>query len=370
MVKKIIRKIINIIKLDRFFNWIKYIRAHEACDIPFEIADVELKRLAPMPESSAITKNKINEPKYDLTIIVPAYNAENWIRECLDSILQQDTNYKYIIKVVDDGSTDNTGNIIASYLPDERLQVIHQANRGHAGARNVALKEINSRYIMFVDSDDKLLPGAIEVLLYEAYKEYSDIVEGNGYCFNETGRMSLVKSNKTKGKKFFSENLWGGPWLKVIKSTLFEDIEFPEGFLYEDTIISTLLYPRAISIVTIPNEIYAYRIHASSITQNHTNNLNRVHSYWIMILMHENMKQLGISTDYESYRRTMRHIVFTYRRMVLLPEDVKKYVFVCTREFLLQNYGDYLDKKDEYRNLSRAFQKNDYGKYSVYCRLY
>lgn len=323
----------------------------------------QLSRLAPSPGTSALTDNHIGYAEFDLTIIIPAYNAEKWICECLDSVLSQETNYTYRVIAIDDGSTDQTSAILDMYSSNEHVKVIHQENRGHSGARNVALRNIRSKYVMFVDSDDILLSGAIEKLLREAFMRNADIVEGNGYRFDQDGRLGLVKPCNSK-------SVWGGPCLKVIHSELLEHLHFPEGYLYEDTIISTLLVPIAKKVVTIPDEIYGYRIHPESITQRHTAELNRVHSFWIMLQVHKDMKQLGLERDYESYCRTMCHIVFTYRRCILLPEHIKKLIFVCTGSFLRENYGAYLNTYDEYYKLSCALQKSQYGKYCVLCATF
>lgn len=320
----------------------------------------QLSKLAPCPGTSALTDNHIGPTEFDLTIIIPAYNAEKWICECMDSVLNQDTGYSYKVIAVNDGSVDQTPSLLDKYASDSRVTIVHQENKGHSGARNGALKNIRSRYVMFVDADDLLLPGAIEKLLREAFAQDADIVEGNGYRFDQNGRLGLVKDQDSK-------QIWGGPWLKVIRSELFKHLHFPEGYLYEDTIISTLLVPIAKKVVTIPDEVYGWRIHPASITQNHTAELNRVHSFWIMLQVHEDMKKLGLEKDYESYRRTMHHIVFTYRRSILLPEEVRKLIFICSKAFLLEHYVDYSCIRDEYYRLSEALKHNQYGKYCVLC---
>jgi hypothetical protein len=120
-------------------------------------------------------------------------------------------------------------------------------------------------------------------------------------------------------------------------------------------------------VMIIPDEIYGYRIHGSSITQNHTAELNRVHSFWIMLQIHEDMEKLGLKKDYDSYCRTMRHIVFTYRRSILLPRDLKRLIFICTRTFMLEQYGEYLTRRDMYSGLAEALLKYRFGRYCVIC---
>ena len=368
LLKRVIRKGARILKLDRVYEYIQYRKASEKCYLSLQKAYKDLMEYAPMPNSTALTQNTVVVPKYDLTIIIPAYNAEKWIKECLDSVLLQETQYTYKVTVINDGSIDNTLEIINEYQKEySNLWVIDQENKGYSGARNVALKCIESKYIMFVDSDDILLDGAIEALMRTALKNQSDIVEGSAHVFNENGNLYDIKK---QDRYHTREKLWGAPWLKIIKSELMQDIEFPEGYLYEDTIISYLLYPRAEIISTISKYVYGYRIHSSSITQTHMNKPNRVDSFWIMILMHDNMQKLRISIDSDCYALTMEHIVRTYRRCILLDEEVKKEIFVLTREVIVKYYEKYVNEKDQYYRLAQAIISYEYGKYKVLCETF
>lgn len=157
-------------------------KSHEQIPIgPKEVekAQTLLNVLHADPHHSCICQNLVAAtPQYDLQIIVPAYNVEKYIKECLDSVLSQDTSFSYIVKVINDGSTDGTLKILESYQKDNRIEIICQKNKGLSGARNTGLKEINARYLMFLDSDDKLAPGAIEAFMKMAQETDADIVEG------------------------------------------------------------------------------------------------------------------------------------------------------------------------------------------------
>lgn len=359
--KKVARKVKRLVR--RALFWLRYLAAHEIVEIAPEEARAFLWEIAPAPESSAISHHPVGPKEFDLTIVVPAFNAEKWIEQCLDSILSQKTHYYYIVEVIDDGSTDRTAELVDRYQENEHIHVTHQQNQGYSGARNTALKRLRSDYVMFVDSDDYLLPGAIELLLDKGYEDHADIVEGNGFRFDDKGRLGKIKQENRDG----GHSIWGGPCLKIIGSRLLVDLIFPEGYLYEDTIIGSLVVPRAKKVVIVPDEVYAYRIHPNSITQKHTADLNRLHSYWIMELMHRDMNELGIPIDDERYCATMKHIVFTYRRTILLPEEIKRSLFAATCGFVETTYAEYLGKQDRFALLARALVARDYGKYSVYC---
>lgn len=363
---RIIKKMGRILKADKLYYWMQYICANEKLKMSVEEAEGILNEYAPRPDSSAITNNKILEKKYDLTIIIPAYNSEKWIKECLESVLRQKTTYKYKVVVINDGSTDHTLEIINSYKNlYSNLYIINQQNKGYSGARNTALKEIESKYIMFVDSDDILLEGAISSLMDTAVNNNADIVEGSAHAFNEKRNLYDIKKENCFNTR---ENLWGAPWLKVIRSELMERLEFPENYLYEDTMIGYLLYPQADVISTIANYVYGYRIHESSITQKHLKKSNRVDSFWIMVLMHENMRELNIRIDYDRYKLTMGHIVRTYRRCILLEDKVNQAIFTLTKQFLIENYSKFFDENDKYKRLLEAINNNNYRRYCVICR--
>ena len=122
-----------------------------------------------------------------MQIIIPVYNVEQYIQECIESILNQETQYSYIITIVNDGSPDNSRNILKQYESLNNIIIIDQENRGFSGARNRALENIYGKYLMFVDSDDKLAEGAIEVLLNTALSYKADMVEGSMSSFNHKG---------------------------------------------------------------------------------------------------------------------------------------------------------------------------------------
>lgn len=338
--------------------WIRYFFANRVINDDPQEALKLLQEYSPMPTSSAITEPHNFGDKFDLAVIVPAYNAEKWINQCMGSIVNQKASFSLQIIVVNDGSTDDTLKLLKPYATDERIEIIDQENKGYSGARNVAIRKVNSKYIMFVDSDDYLPENSVQLLMETATRECADIVEGNGFTFNETGVTGKIKRDNA--------TLWGGPCLKVIRSSLFERIEFPEGYVYEDTIIGALIKPQAKKIVFLPDDVYAYRIHENSVTQKVENNPNRIHSFWIMLLMKEDAKRLGLSKT-EFCDSLMGHIVITKNRCRELPENIQRAVFAATRHFL-----DDSDKAESKlaKKMLKAIKNGKYERYKVLCRLW
>ncbi|MCM1237141.1 MAG: glycosyltransferase [Ruminococcus flavefaciens] len=118
-----------------------------------------------------------------ISIIIPVYNVEKYIRECLDSIIRQTMTQIEII-VVNDGSTDDTRSIVEEYK-DERLRLINTSNHGVAHARNVGMEYVQGKYIMFQDGDDVLDENACRVMYDFAEENKLDVVKGGTLSFQE-----------------------------------------------------------------------------------------------------------------------------------------------------------------------------------------
>ncbi|MCK0205496.1 glycosyltransferase family A protein [Ornithobacterium rhinotracheale] len=119
-------------------------------------------------KSSSLTKNNI-EIEYDLQIIIPVYNVEKYIEECIESVVNQKTKYSYIVTVINDGSPDNSRELLKKYESIRNIEIIDQENKGFSGARNTGLSLIKGKYVTFLDSDDVLHDDAIQSLLYSAF---------------------------------------------------------------------------------------------------------------------------------------------------------------------------------------------------------
>ena len=224
-----------------------------------------LNKVSKNPNNSCICNNQIEEyPEYDLQIIIPAYNVEKYIGDCLDSVFNQKTKYKYFVIVINDGSQDGTLSVINRYKNKDNLVIVNQANQGLSGARNAGLTLINAKYILFIDSDDTLLPNALEVLLETAIHNNVDIVAGGYQRIKNNQPSSNVILNNYLNADY--KQLPGFAWGKIYKSELFQNIHFPPNYLFEDTLMSLIIYPICKHIVTISDLIYGYRINQQGIT--------------------------------------------------------------------------------------------------------
>ena len=141
-----------------------------------------------------LQNERIHETEMPLiSIIVPVYQVRDYVGECVESIRQQ-TYTNLEILLVDDGSTDGSGEMCDEYArTDERIRVIHQENRGQAGARNTGLDNVQGEYIAFVDSDDLVLPDYIEVLYMLLTKHAADLA-ACAYVKGTTEELAVART--------------------------------------------------------------------------------------------------------------------------------------------------------------------------------
>ncbi len=340
--------------------------AHESIDINCDEARRILDEFSKKPAGSSFADNELIEPfKYDLQIIIPAYNVEKYLKECMDSVLSQQTECSFTVTLIDDGSTDGTPQIADSYGGDSRVNIIHQENRGFSGARNRGLEKIEAKYISFVDSDDVLPQGALQALMSAALKKDADIVEGGFY--NLTGN-SILKKQSTDSVRAVNPqtSLRGQPWGKVYRSSLFKCLHFPEGFWFEDSINSFLIFPSVKSAYVIPDCVYTYRIQPDSITRTAPSRPKCIDTYWITEMLVTERKKLGLPENEDFYNKFLSQLMLNAQRVSKMPEDIKKCVFVLTADLVEKNFEiNNVDKK--YVPLLGALKKRDYGEYSLYC---
>ncbi|WP_300926342.1 glycosyltransferase family 2 protein [uncultured Dubosiella sp.] len=209
----------------------------------------------------------------DLTIslIIPVYNVEDFVGECLDSVIEQ-TYKKLEILIINDGSTDNSKKICESYKEnDKRIQIINQKNGGLSAARNTGMKYATGNWIFFLDSDDVLERSALEKLVKLSIQEDSDIVISRSVKFKNISQIKKVKDERLKYKNcntqesldlYFYRKLSGYSWGKLIKKNLIDNgFKFPVGKLYEDVYTTPELFIKAnqITITNILGVFYRQR---------------------------------------------------------------------------------------------------------------
>ena len=333
-------------------------------------AAMRLERLHPDRGESCLCRNVIDSvPAYDLQVIIPAYNAAPYVAECLESVLTQQTGYRYVVTVVDDGSTDDTPAILQRYSSYPNLVIIHQENRGFSGARNAALAHIQGRYITFVDADDRLPQGAIEALMQAAEQSGSDIVEG-GYCRFMGNKVVYTFHHRDEHTADWSV-LYGYPVGKVYRASLFADVHFPEHYWFEDTICSYILYPRCAKVSTVHHVVYDYRVNERGISYTSQGDIRTLDALWVTRRILADSLECGIPCSDKLYETFLVDVRVNYTRFVsLCDEALHRDVFVATVDLMRQYYPQCHTDNPTLHPLEQALRSGDYGAYRLYGRCF
>lgn len=292
-----------------------------------------LSSVRPQPKGK-VTRDReiISDESVDLSIIVPVYNVEDTLKQCLDSCFSQKTKYSFEVIAINDGSPDNSGAILAEYK-DERLKVITQENKGFSGARNTGLLARHGKYVLFLDSDDYLLPGAIEVLLNAALKKHADIVEGSYLNLRNGKLLSGFKHPEGCHQIQSYHNLYGFPWGKVYTSRIFDELEFPQDYIFEDTVVGMLWIPISKSIYTLGDNVLVYRTNPKGISATVGNTDRSIDSYWITELLVEEQSKRDLLNQ-ENFSFFLDQLAINYFRIRQMDKKIKLAEFVLSRALL------------------------------------
>ncbi len=223
-----------------------------------------------------------------ISVIIPTYNTEQYIKECIDSILNQ-TYQNFEIIVINDGSTDNTLEVLNG-IKDERIRVINIENSGQGVARNLALKEAAGDYIAFIDSDDFIEPVTFEVALNRILKDGSDLVYFDWkYYYQKTEKYAYVSKEEFFHKKVLEQDECK-ELLKIQhyftvnklykKSFLLENnIKYGERYIYEDVPFWVRVCMNAKKVSLIQSPLYSVRTNETSTTKSNLNTDRHVNGF-------------------------------------------------------------------------------------------
>lgn len=211
-----------------------------------------------------------------VSIVIPVYNVEKYIRECLDSIIHQTyTNLEVIL--VDDESKDLSGHICDEYaLQDSRIKVVHKKNGGAASARNAGLDLVTGEYINFIDSDDYIDNHYIELLVNNLEKHNADISICSFYdLYTNTIIQHNVENKEFTNIQYIKNYLtdWtsGILWNKLFKKELFDNVRFIEGRRIDDEFFTYKGVLNSKKIIQFNTPLIYYRQRMSSVMQNDKN---------------------------------------------------------------------------------------------------
>ncbi len=309
--------------------------------------------------TTCITKNNIDIIA-DLHIIVPAYNAEKYICQCIDSIVMPAKKISYRLTIINDGSIDGTYELLKNYKDIPEVEIINQENKGFSGARNAGLKNIKGRYITFIDSDDWIEWSVLEEAVLIADQSNYEMVEV-GYCnVNKEGKY-------IKKKTIVRNGFTGFPWGKIFKSERWENICFPINYWFEDTIIEQILFEQLTNKKLYNKECYFYRQNPKGITATCKRKNKSIDSVWILLSLHKDRIALGLPLSQVYYEFVLRHIYLTINRLSMQRTKVKINCFLLLSDFVNSVFKGYHTRDEKMKNLEKYLSNYDYGKGIAFC---
>ena len=272
-----------------------------------------------------------------VSVLVPIYNVERYLPQCLDSLLVQTLRDIEII-AVDDGSTDSSGKILDDYAAkDSRIRAIHKRNTGYGNTMNVALSQAAGEYVGILESDDFIAPEAFEKLYSTACEQKADVIKANYYHFFESGDVfNDILHDYPKERVFNAmvlpaildraEAIWAGIYRRSFLEQ--QRIHFHEtpGAAFQDISFAIQVWLRAKRIYLLPDAFVHYRRdNADSSMHNPRRTMNVFDEYeWLEELFAEEWKhfpvleQSFIATKYRDYLNHYYRVAAPYQYALLL----------------------------------------------------
>ncbi|SCA91294.1 putative glycosyltransferase / GT2 [Pseudolactococcus piscium] len=276
-----------------------------------------------------INKTKIEKNK--VSIIVPVYNVEEYIRECINSILSQTYSNLEII-VVDDGTKDRSIEITKGLSDmDSRIRIISQPNQGLSAARNTGIENATGKYVAMIDSDDKIKPDFIKHLIDVAESQNADIVRGSFRDFEGNIPGSWVADFLMESQnsikilnKFLDNHTSFVVWSSLYRTDFLNlhNLRFTPGILLEDGDFTVRSYLKASKVVTTDYTDYQYRIRPGSILT--SNNAKRM-SESEEIIIKKFLDELSV-TKSEQISNILKKSIYSFMRdwtRILVNNNVK-----------------------------------------------
>lgn len=309
----------------------------------------------------------------EISVIIPVYNSEKYLKKCLDSLLNQ-TFKNFEIICVNDGSVDNSLKILEEYkLKDNRIVLINSKNEGPGSARNKALDVAKGRYIIFVDSDDWVDEKCLEIFYTNANITNADITECQPCTFFEDTSVYKYRDELRKLKKIIKhKNLYKISkdnmrpalfncgfrvvWKKMYKRELFDDLRFKNYLFAEDSLVSLEACFKSKIFSFIPDHLYYYRLRQGSVSHDVSDTSMQIFSVY-----DDTVKILNKYSVYNLYfeqlqKRFLNLFSETYSRVPdSLKDEYKNKVSAIFTNKYYKKFSDHITgKKDIRQNFLRS----------------
>ena len=284
-----------------------------------------------------------------VSIVVPIYKVEKYLRRCVDSIINQTYRNLEII-LVDDGSPDKCGQIIDEYKEkDSRIISLHKKNGGLSDARNYGMKYVTGEYIFFLDSDDYIKSETIETLINLSLKYQADIVQGGFYYkyenyllyddryYNEDSDPIILDNKELMYELIVNERVKNFAWGKLYKTDLIKDLLFEKGVLFEDVFWAHNVMSRVKKYVICHKPLTYYVQREDSIVANYSvRNLDIIKG---MKVRHKFIEENYSEFINESYTLLLKTMFMHYNLLMKnKSKDSDKKYRKEIEEYIITNY--------------------------------
>lgn len=307
-----------------------------------------------------------------VSIIVPVYNVEAYLRRCVDSILEQ-TYHNLEVILVDDGAKDSSGTICDEYAArDLRVRVIHKENGGLSSARNAGIDIASGDYLEFVDSDDWIEPDAVESMLTLALNHQAELVIAGRYDVSEStgkkeiglcpSRQEILGAEEVVGRIFRWDHCDSAACDKLFHRRLFREIRFPLGKVCEDVPVMYRIVLDSGRVIMLNKPIYNYYHREGSISYSAVSEKN-FHFSEHTAKIYPYIREHHPAIEKQARYLRVRSLVYSIRSVDLASqEDRKKFADQYHREcralrkhliFVLSYSG--FNRRERMENVLMAF---------------
>lgn len=294
-------------------------------------------------------------------------------------MLNQETDFKYEIICIDDGSKDNSWNILMQYKKEnpDKIRVYTQPNRGISATRNRGIELASGDYISFIDNDDYIATDYIERIMRKAVGTNADMIQvghtrvtPNGTILAKkacTKDMTILSTDKEKYITYVSGYVWGG----AFKRSMFEKVLFPVGFFYEDIITRLVMMRIATHIEIIGESLYFYLVHDKNASKTvWKSNFWKVidQLYLSKAFTEYTHKILGLPNDDILYEVLCTELGRTlWLRTRKLPLKYQKAIFAISSDYMKQIRPEKILRTEQSLNYSKIFAHRNFYAWWLYC---
>ncbi|MFA6402600.1 MAG: glycosyltransferase family 2 protein [Salinivirgaceae bacterium] len=283
-----------------------------------------------------------------ISVIVPVYKVEKYLKRCIESILSQSyQNFELIL--IDDGSPDNCPQICDSYATKySNIKVIHQNNSGQSIARNVGIELAKGKYLTFIDSDDFVHKFFLEQLINNlsnndsrismcSYQNIYDSFDINEFSIERNyGTLNIINDEEAMDILLTEQTLCA-PWGKLYEKSLFSKVKFPEGKIYEDMLVMPLIFKDAKKIVLSNQTFYFYNQEGTSTTRSQFS-YNKLGMVVATKFWHEFIKSNYPKLEEKAHIHYFSTLLSTCIYLVKQTDDYGKSIYAEYRKKVLQDY--------------------------------